>query len=199
MTALTRALASLPTRQQEVLAARYRLGGREPETLQDLVDDTFGITREAGRQLPTPRTGDAGTPLWPLTRRLIERARSPSGGASDSASGSALFKAPSMPPVRLGHISGQWSEDVLRRSEPTPLSELRKCNGFSKIRKSEIGRRFGGAFGATWRLALRLAMRALRMPGAPEGVGRTEDKAQKTRLRTLSGVLSRRWGSRRSR
>jgi DNA-directed RNA polymerase sigma subunit (sigma70/sigma32) len=49
MTALTRALASLPTRQQEVLAARYRLGGREPETLQDLVDERFGITREAGR------------------------------------------------------------------------------------------------------------------------------------------------------
>jgi hypothetical protein len=72
MTALTRALASLPTCQQEVLAARYRLGGREPETLQDLVDERFGITREARQQLPTPRTGDAGTPLWPLTRRLIE-------------------------------------------------------------------------------------------------------------------------------
>jgi hypothetical protein len=54
--------------------------------------------------------------------------------------GLPLFKAPSTPPVRLGHISGQGSEDVLRRSEPTPLSELRKCNGFSKIRNREAFR-----------------------------------------------------------
>jgi hypothetical protein len=84
MTALTRALASLPTRQQEVLAARYRLGGREPETLQDLAY-RFGIAREAVRQVPTPRTGDAGTPLWPLTRRLIEPSCYASGSASVSA------------------------------------------------------------------------------------------------------------------
>jgi RNA polymerase sigma factor (sigma-70 family) len=49
-TALTLALASLPTRQQVALAARYGLDGREPETLQDLAD-RLGITREAVRQL----------------------------------------------------------------------------------------------------------------------------------------------------
>jgi hypothetical protein len=120
MTALTRALASLPTRQQEVLAARYRLGGREPETLQDLVDDRFGITREAGRQLPTPRTGDAGTPLWPLTRRLIERARSPSGGASGSPC--------SRPRARPRYASGTSLGKALRTSSGVrSLPHCRNC------------------------------------------------------------------------
>ena len=46
----SRALTTLPARQRVVLAARYGLGGRRPETLQDLAD-RLGISREGVRQL----------------------------------------------------------------------------------------------------------------------------------------------------
>ena len=48
--ALARAFGLLAPRQQEVLAARYGLGGRKSETLQD-VADRLGISREAVRQI----------------------------------------------------------------------------------------------------------------------------------------------------
>jgi DNA-directed RNA polymerase sigma subunit (sigma70/sigma32) len=47
---LARSLTTLPARQRVVLAARYGLGGRRPETLQDLADK-LGISREGVRQL----------------------------------------------------------------------------------------------------------------------------------------------------
>ena len=47
---LARSLTTLPARQREVIAARYGLGGRRPETLQDLANK-LGISREGVRQL----------------------------------------------------------------------------------------------------------------------------------------------------
>ena len=63
---LSRALATLPPRQREVLAARYGLGGRKPETLQDLAD-RLGITARRGAPAPGPRGGDVGTMPRPLS------------------------------------------------------------------------------------------------------------------------------------
>ena len=43
-------LKSLGARQREVLERRFGLGGRAPETLEE-VGKTFGVTRERARQL----------------------------------------------------------------------------------------------------------------------------------------------------
>ena len=92
-TALTLALASLPTRQQLALAARYGLDGQRarnaPRPRRQARHHPRGGTATAG-----PRTGGAGTPRQPLTRRLIQRSHSTSGSASGTILFTALSKAP---------------------------------------------------------------------------------------------------------